>query len=40
MLVNDVSSGVIKWSFKLIDAARGIIYNQHVFTVQATGQES
>jgi hypothetical protein len=36
MIVNDTSSGVIKWSFKLIDAARGVIYDRHVFILQAT----
>ncbi len=36
MIVNDASSGVIKWSFKLIDAARDIIYKGHMFIVQAT----
>ncbi len=37
MIVNDDSSGVIKWSFKLIDAARGVIYDRHMFILQATG---
>jgi hypothetical protein len=36
-IVNDASSGIIKWSFKLIDAARGVIYDCHVFIIQATG---
>ncbi len=36
MIVNDDSSVVIKWSFKLIDAARGVIYDRHMFIVQAT----
>jgi hypothetical protein len=36
-IVNDDSSVIIKWSFKLIDAARGIIYDRHMFIVQATG---
>jgi hypothetical protein len=36
MLINDTSSGVIKWSLKLIDAARGVIYDRHMFIVQAT----
>ena len=35
-IVNDDSSVVIKWSFKLIDAARGVIYDRHMFIVQAT----
>ncbi len=36
MLVNDASSGIIKWRFKFIDATRGVIYNRHMFIVQAT----
>jgi hypothetical protein len=40
MIVNDGSSVVIKWSFKPIDAARGIIFDRHMFIVQATGLES
>jgi len=36
-IVNDDSSGVIKWSFKLIDATRGVIYDRHMFIIQATG---
>jgi hypothetical protein len=36
MLVNGASSSIIKWSFKLIDAARGIIYDRHMFIVLAT----
>ncbi len=39
-LVNDASSDVIKWSFKLIDAARGIIYDRHMFIVQDTAAET
>ncbi len=35
-LINDASSGIIKWSFKLIDAARGVIYDRHMFIIQAT----
>ena len=35
-IVNDDSSVVIKWSFKLIDATRGIIYDRHMFVVRAT----
>ncbi len=38
-IVNDNSSVFIKWSFKLIDAARGIIYDRHMFIVQATDLE-
>jgi hypothetical protein len=36
MIVNDESSVVIKWSFKFIDTARGVIYDRHMFIVQAT----
>jgi hypothetical protein len=36
MIVNDDSSIVIKLSFKLLDAARGIIYDHHMFKLQAT----
>jgi hypothetical protein len=35
-IVNDQSSIVIKWSFKIIDATRGVIYDHHMFKVQAT----
>ncbi len=35
-IINDDSGFVIKLSFKLIDAVRGIIYNRHMFIVQAT----
>jgi hypothetical protein len=35
-IVIDDSSIVIKWSFKLIDTARGVIYDRHMFIVQAT----
>ncbi len=38
MIVNDDSSIIIKWSFKLIDATRGIIYDRHMFIVKATGK--
>ncbi len=38
-IINDDSSVIIKWSSKLIDAARGVIYNHHMFIVQATGEE-
>jgi hypothetical protein len=37
-IVNDDSSIVTKWSSKLIDAARGVIYNRHMFILQATGE--
>jgi hypothetical protein len=36
-VVNDDSSVIIKWSSKLTDAARGVIYDHHMFIVQATG---
>ncbi len=36
-IVNDDSSIVIMWSFKLIDAARVVIYDRHMFIVQPTG---
>ncbi len=35
-IANDDSSFVIKLSFKLIDTARGVIYDCHMFIVQAT----
>ncbi len=35
-IVNEDSSIVIERSFKLIDAARGIIYDRHMFIVGAT----
>ncbi len=31
-IINDDSSVVIKWSSKLIDAARGVIYDTHVYS--------
>ncbi len=37
LIVNDNSSVVIKWSFKLIGATRSVIYESHMFIVQATG---
>ncbi len=37
MIVNDDSSIVIKWSFKLSDADRGVTYDREMFIVQATG---
>ncbi len=39
MIINDDYSVVIKWSFKLIDAARGVSYDRHMFIVQAAGQQ-
>ncbi len=37
MVVNDESSIVNKFETSLSDDARVIIYNRHMFTVQATG---
>ncbi len=34
-IVNDDASIIIKWSFKLIDAARGIIYDRYMLIVLA-----
>ncbi len=34
-IVNGESSIVIKCSFKLIDNTRGVIYDRHVFIIQA-----
>jgi len=34
-IVNGDSSVIIKWSFKLIGATRGGIYDRHMFIVQA-----
>jgi hypothetical protein len=39
-IINDNSSIIIKWSFKFIDAARGVIYDRHMFIVQATHEPS
>ncbi len=36
MIVNDDSSIVSKWSSKLIDDARAVIYNRNMFIIQAT----
>jgi hypothetical protein len=36
-IVNDASSGVNKLKASLNDAARGVIYDRHVFIIQATG---
>jgi len=36
MIVNDDSSIVSRWSFKLIDAARVIIYDRTKFIIKAT----
>jgi hypothetical protein len=38
MIVNDDSSIVSNWSFKLIDDARVIIYDRNRFIIQATGE--
>ncbi len=35
-IVNDDSSVIIKWSFRLIDATGDVIYDLHMFIVQAT----
>jgi hypothetical protein len=37
-IVNDNSSVISKWSSKLIDDARGVIYDHHMFIIQATGR--
>ena len=36
-VVNDASSGVNKLKASLNDVARGVIYERHMFIVQATG---
>ena len=36
-IINDTSSGVNKLKASLNDAARGVIYDRHVFIIQATG---
>ncbi len=36
-IVKDISSIVSEQSFLLINDARGIIYNHHMFIIQATG---
>ncbi len=36
-IINDDSSIIINWSSKLIDVARGVIYDHYMFIVQATG---
>jgi hypothetical protein len=36
-IVNDESSVVSEQSFQLIDDARGVIYDRHMFIIQATG---
>jgi len=38
VIVNDDSGIIIKWSSKLIDATRGVIYDRHMFIVQAPGR--
>jgi len=35
-IINDDSSVVSKWSFKLIDDPRVVIYERHRFIIQAT----
>ncbi len=37
MIVNDDSSVISEQSFKLIDDARGVIYDCPIFIIQATG---
>jgi hypothetical protein len=39
-IVNDASSGVNNLKASLNDAARGVIYDRHVFIIQATGFDS
>ncbi len=34
--MNYASSAISKWSFKLIDDARAIIYDRNMFIIQAT----
>jgi hypothetical protein len=36
-IVNDDSSIVSEQSFKFIDDARGVIYDRHMFIIQAIG---
>jgi len=38
MIVKDDSSVIINSSFKLIDASIGVIYDHHMFILQATVQ--
>jgi hypothetical protein len=40
MIVNDNSSVVSEQSFLLIDDARGLIYDRHLFIIQATGLQN
>jgi hypothetical protein len=35
-IINDNSSIISKWSSKVIDDARGIIYDRQMFIIQAT----
>ncbi len=37
-IINYDASVISKWSFKLIDDPRVVIYNRHRFIIQATGQ--
>jgi hypothetical protein len=39
MIINEDSSIVIKWSFKLIDDPRVVIYDRHRFIIQAIGDK-
>ncbi len=36
-IINDNSSIVSKWGYKLIDYTRGIIYDHNIFIIQANG---
>jgi hypothetical protein len=36
-IINDNSNIISEQSFKLIDNARGVIYDHHMFLIQATG---
>ncbi len=35
-IINDASSGINKLKVSLIDIARGVFYNRHMFMLQAT----
>ncbi len=38
-IVNDDSSIISKWSFKLVDNPRVVIYDHHRFIIQATSPQ-
>jgi len=38
MIINDDSSIISKWSFKLINDPRAVIYDCNRFIIQATGE--